>query len=632
MKLLYIKMDEARRQQVYQMRLQLERISNASIPPQTGGFVPLKTRRDVTPEMVEDYLENKGSVELIKPDIDLTLKEERLPFPDVDVGKGEVLSSLIEQDFEKIEEINDILKGLDEKNKILDDEYNKEMASMRVQRIEKFGGVDDVEIRKIKDKYAEDKETLKKERTKNKKNKTKFENRAKSAQIERADLDKKIEENQNTQNYIRSYNRGTLDRYTDEIKLMNKGILIDRMVGESDDEFKTRLEQLQVQDKSTEIQVKLNNIKRFKKKMLELYPSMPLYIVEKLLKKYQNDRNEDYDIIKRFPEVRRKFIRIYGSEPRIKENKIYDEMVKFLDKVFVEDDPVTKDDLQVALDEVSADIPVSNSISVDVSKLDYSKVYEDIDDIIQSKETEKTKYKLLMDLLKRLLKYSEEDIQKEVPLPTIKLNQRRTKEGKNRKGTFYKATDTKYYTIPEKKLDADDLMNLIIGIKEQSIMRGRGMIETNYDVKNEDLPKYSVFGSVLISPTELYHNNKLVIRNKLKNNIIGLRDRKVSDEFRDNILSIIKNEPILHSLNENEQVIYDTLITKANLHRKLPQTKNKTIEELKRRVVILEGAINAGNDNVNEELKETLKHLVNLKVLGENEMMRFYKQTTNKKF
>ena len=626
MNLIY--MDEARRQQVYQMRLQLERISNASLPPQTGGFVPLKTQRDVTPEMVEDYLETKGSIELIKPDIDLTLKEERLPHPDVDVGKGAVLSSLIEQDFEKIEEINDILKGLDEKNKILDDEYNKEMASMRVQRLEKFGGGDDVEIRKIKDKYNEDKETLKKERTKNKNNKTKFENRVKSAQIERADLDKKIEENQNTQNYIRSYNRGTLDRYTDEIKLMNKGILIDRMVGESDDEFKARLEQLQVQDKSTEIQVKLNNIKRFKAKMNELYPSMPLYIVEKLLKKYQNETNDDYTIIKRFPEVRRKFIRIYGTSPRIKESKLYDEMVGFLDKVFVEGDVLTREDLQGALEEVGAEIPISNSLSVDVSKLDYSKVYEDIDDIIQSNETEKTKYKLLMDLLKRLLKYSEEDIQKEVPLPTIKLNQRRTKEGKNRKGKFYKATDTKYYTISEKKLDADDLMNLIIGIKEQSIMRGRGFIETAYDVKNEDLPKYSVFGSVLISPSELYHNNKLVIRNKLKNNIIGLRDRKVSNEFRDNILAILTNEPMMHELTDEERVIYDTLITKAKLHRKLPQTKNKTIEELKRRVVILEGAIHAGNDNVNDELKETLKHLVNLNVLGENEAMRFYKQTT----
>ena len=169
-------------------------------------------------------------------------------------------------------------------------------------------------------------------------------------------------------------------------------------------------------------------------------------------------------------------------------------------------------------------------------------------------------------------------------------------------------------------------------LKNSLLCGGRGFIETAYDVKNEDLPKYSVFGSVLISPSELYHNNKLVIRNKLKNNIIGLRDRKVSNEFRDNILAILTNEPMMHELTDEERVIYDTLITKANLHRKLPQTKNKTIEELKRRVVILEGAINAGNDNVNEELKETLKHLVNLKVLGENEMMRFYKQTTNKKF
>jgi len=615
-------MEEARRQQIYQMRLQLERISNASVPAQMGGFVPLKIQRDITPEMVEDYLETKGSVELIRPDIDLTFKEERIPFPDLDLERGSLLTSLIESDIIEIEKINENLKDLDEKDKIIDDLYNKEMASVS----------EEDDIRKIKDKYKEDKETIKKEQIKNKKNKTRFENRLKSSQLELKTLENKAEENDNTRKQIRSYNKGILDRYADEIKIMNKGMVIDRMIGESDDEFKTRLQQLQVQDKSTEIQVKLNNIKRFKNKMLELYPSMPLYIVEKLLKKYQNDRNEDYEIIKRFPEVKRKFINIYGSEPRIKENKIYDEMVKFLDNVFVEEQTITQEDLQGALEEVSADIPISNSISVDVSKIDTDKVYEDIDDIVESKETEKTKYKLLMDLLKRLLKYSEEDIQNEKPLPTIKLNGRRTKEGKNRKGKFYKADDEKFYKIAEKKLDRDDLINLIIGIKEQSIIRGKGIVETNtiYDVKDIELPKYSVFGSVLISPSELYNNNKLVIRNKLKNNIIGLRDRKVSDEFRDNILSIIKNEPILHLLNENEQVIYDTLITKANLHRKLPQTKNKTIEELKRRVVILEGAINAGNDNVNEELKETLKHLVNLKVLGENEAMRFYKQTTKK--
>jgi hypothetical protein len=46
-----------------------------------------------------------------------------------------------------------------------------------------------------------------------------------------------------------------------------------------------------------------------------------------------------------------------------------------------------------------------------------------------------------------------------------------------------------------------------------------------------------------------------------------------------------------------EKQLYDRLIHLANLNKMLPNTESKTIEELKRRMKLIEGEINAGNNS-----------------------------------
>ena len=94
---------------------------------------------------------------------------------------------------------------------------------------------------------------------------------------------------------------------------------------------------------------------------------------------------------------------------------------------------------------------------------------------------------------------------------------------------------------------------------------------------------------------------------------------------------IYGHNPTAHDINLlpiNEKEIYDRLIYLANLNKLLPHTKDKTIQELKHRMKLIEGELEAGNDNLSlfKELYKIAHTLNQFKVITKKQLTMYLDQ------
>jgi hypothetical protein len=97
-------------------------------------------------------------------------------------------------------------------------------------------------------------------------------------------------------------------------------------------------------------------------------------------------------------------------------------------------------------------------------------------------------------------------------------------------------------------------------------------------------------------------------------------------------MNLIQNIPPTHneinSLSTNEKMLYDRLIFLSGLHRSTYNNKEETIKKLKDRMNILEGEINAGNNNtkIKKELHQIIYTLYNFKKINHKDMKEYLQQ------
>lgn len=124
-------------------------------------------------------------------------------------------------------------------------------------------------------------------------------------------------------------------------------------------------------------------------------------------------------------------------------------------------------------------------------------------------------------------------------------------------------------------------------------------------VKHEDIPVWCEFGRIQISPRDLYFKNRLVVADKRGKGMGGFIRRDLSPHMVEIFNSLLKEEnpKDLHKMTPDEVMFYNVYLRKANLHKKFPMHPDVP-QDLKRRMTVLEGMIDAGNDN--PKLKEEL--------------------------
>ena len=148
----------------------------------------------------------------------------------------------------------------------------------------------------------------------------------------------------------------------------------------------------------------------------------------------------------------------------------------------------------------------------------------------------------------------------------------------------------------------------------------------------EQLPDYAQFGKCLILVKKLFYDNILSLVSEKKKQFKGFKTIKVSERFVELIMQMLKgHKPTskdLKSLDAKEREIYDELIQLSGLHKSVEHTGDKTVEELKKRLELIEGEIGVGNDNPEllKELYSTVSLLVHFKKITPTEAKSYLKQ------
>jgi len=128
----------------------------------------------------------------------------------------------------------------------------------------------------------------------------------------------------------------------------------------------------------------------------------------------------------------------------------------------------------------------------------------------------------------------------------------------------------------------------------------------------EDIPEYVEFGKHLLLAKKLFYNNILALKHHSKREIQGFKNVRVSEKFVEIIMKMLKGGKAtsreIKDLPIHEQILYDKLIMFSGLHKHIEHDKDRTVEHLKKRLRLIEGEIEVGNDN--PELINELYHII----------------------
>ena len=163
-------------------------------------------------------------------------------------------------------------------------------------------------------------------------------------------------------------------------------------------------------------------------------------------------------------------------------------------------------------------------------------------------------------------------------------------------------------------------------------IRGTSGTQYGYGLHPEKIPETAHFGKMIILLKKLYYHNILSVKHHNGISVAGFPNVKVGEKFVSIIMNLMEGINPTHSdinsLNIGEKMVYDRLIHLADLHKKVVHNSDKTIQELKKKLKLLEGEIGIGNNN--PQLKKDIYYVVhslkNLGVLDHKQMKEYLSQ------
>jgi len=174
-----------------------------------------------------------------------------------------------------------------------------------------------------------------------------------------------------------------------------------------------------------------------------------------------------------------------------------------------------------------------------------------------------------------------------------------------------------------KRLTTAGLLDAVI---EKRGTTGRGL--------HPKYPKFYPFGVIEISPHKLFYENILKVTRKGKH-LTGFPNVKVSDAFVKFMFKIIEGgQPSLKEVNKlsaGEKQLFDSVVFTAGLSREVETTGSGVKQDLKNRLALIEGEVEAGNTNPElvKEARKILQHLARMKIIGHRAAATHLKQLIN---
>jgi hypothetical protein len=176
--------------------------------------------------------------------------------------------------------------------------------------------------------------------------------------------------------------------------------------------------------------------------------------------------------------------------------------------------------------------------------------------------------------------------------------------------------------------DMGNHLNFSLGISDEPTQEAP---LTGFGVHVKQYPKIMKFGKVYVTADQLYYNNLLGIRNKNNRQVTGIPNVIVSDSLVHLIFKILDGGSVTKSdlsiLKPNEKTVYDKLMKLSGLHKSMVNSVDETLSDMKKRLELISGEIEAGNNN-KELLKEAhgiLHSMAQMKVITHVEASKYYK-------
>jgi hypothetical protein len=138
---------------------------------------------------------------------------------------------------------------------------------------------------------------------------------------------------------------------------------------------------------------------------------------------------------------------------------------------------------------------------------------------------------------------------------------------------------------------------------------------------------------------KLFHKNLLSLQNKKGLKLAGFPNKNVSDEFVKVVMKLSKGHKLvpedLTYLKIGEKELLDNLLHVSGLHKTIiTGSGSHSLEKVKKELEIVEGEIEAGNNNpiIKKKLYDVLFKLVHFGALTESQARKHYKQVITEFF
>lgn len=148
-----------------------------------------------------------------------------------------------------------------------------------------------------------------------------------------------------------------------------------------------------------------------------------------------------------------------------------------------------------------------------------------------------------------------------------------------------------------------------------------------------NIPEYVKFGKYTLLYKKLFLKNILSLHKNNHQKIAGFKNYNVSNEFVELIKKLLDNKKLepsdINNLKIGERELLDRLLTLCELNKKIiTGTGNDTIKNAKENLKVIEGQIEAGNNNpiMKDELYKAIFKLVNFGIITEKQGREHYKK------
>ena len=136
----------------------------------------------------------------------------------------------------------------------------------------------------------------------------------------------------------------------------------------------------------------------------------------------------------------------------------------------------------------------------------------------------------------------------------------------------------------------------------------------------------------MISPDKLYYRNILQVRTNKGKQLTGISNMRVSETLVSIIMKALEghrvNKSELNLLSTKERHVYDNLMYMSGGHKHHETTLDKTTHEMKERLDLIEGELDAGNNNpmLIKELHALLHRMARTGLITMNNAAKHYKE------